>query len=282
MDAIAPVASEFSFATVVQCDRTENDYIGQQITKLKASIYAPYDIITHIDSDCIIATKLDASDLLENNKPILYMSSYEKVGGPGGAPWQEVTSFFAGKHVDWEFMRQFPMSYPREMYTDLANWFESYHGFPLEGIVDRIDANHFSEFNLMGAFSFYSGHDYHRFRDTEVVAPPSWIRQFWANEFDDRRIVDAEMEEIIAIFGRGGWSESDIYKWATGANNVKTSPSAIDDANAGDHDIISVQVNDTVEPTPTSVSHGLKSVKNNSVSIKSRVIGAISAVLRHR
>jgi len=44
-------------AIVLRCEEYEDDYIGQQITKLNADNFTDAPLIAHIDSDCIFCAR---------------------------------------------------------------------------------------------------------------------------------------------------------------------------------------------------------------------------------
>lgn len=166
-EKIRPVVEKFSFSRYVECETTAPlDYIGQQITKMAANHYTDYDYIIHIDSDCVISKPITPDDLMHDGRPILHMGAYAVFYMDGSyVPWQSVTSHFARRQVDYEFMRTFPFVYPRKFYEDFRVWFEITNGIPIEEIWKRIQGDNFSEFNLMGAFSYYADTPYHTFVD---------------------------------------------------------------------------------------------------------------------
>ncbi len=202
-DAIAPVVEKFPFARLVLCNRSDNDFIGQQVTKLTADRYAPYDIISHIDSDCILNKTVSPADLMLNGKPILYMVPYSYFYEHNiNMPWQTVTSGFARRQVDYEFMRQFPMSYPRELYADLGSWISSAHGYEIDVLSEHVQGDYFSEFNLLGAFSFYHSSQYHSFVNCLEVAPRSYAEQFCLfSSREDRSIQRDDRERLDQLLG---------------------------------------------------------------------------------
>ena len=160
--AIKPVVDAFDFVTLKICDSYENDYIGQQITKLRSYEFMDDDIIFHIDSDCLFTDFTHLSHYLIDDLPILFLRSYDFLYRNFAiAPWQEPTSRFLRRQVDFEFMCGFPFAYPRELYIDLHQWFIGANKFDYNDIEKHLPyKDNFSEFNLLGAFSYYSEKKY--------------------------------------------------------------------------------------------------------------------------
>jgi hypothetical protein len=205
---IAPVVSRHSRFKLSICPEYDFDYIGQQITKLRSHLYTDCDFVIHVDSDCIFVKQFDLAAHFFGGLPVLYHREYdyfyrEKVE----MPWQYVTSKFLCRQVDYEFMALFPLIYPRRLYLDLEEWFCGIHGFGYEGIEPRLKIRHeFSEFNLMGAFSYYRptrAAPYHVHLNWGDYSPEHYIRQYClSGERADRSAAMgeiAEMERIIDL-----------------------------------------------------------------------------------
>ncbi len=194
--AVAPVVAEFPFAELKLCQNYDNDFIGQQITKLTASSYIDTDFIAHVDSDCVFAQPFSPACFMAGEKPALYHREYEffyrnKVR----MPWQNITSQLMCRQVDFEFMALFPIFYPREIYTDLEAWILENHGITYASIENLIvHKDHFSEFNILGAFSYYEGGDrYHEHRNWGIINPTHYLRQFCTEKGrEDRDLDDSE------------------------------------------------------------------------------------------
>ncbi|QRE78339.1 hypothetical protein [Methylobacterium aquaticum] len=100
----------------------------------------------------------------------------------------------------------FPLVYPRDLYIDLEKWFSEFHNLSYEAIENMVDAPWaFSEFNLMGAFSYYKAlidKPYHlhllNWRDFE---PDKYLIQTCQDGATDRAISETEMEEITSLLG---------------------------------------------------------------------------------
>lgn len=202
---IAPVVDRYRRFELKICPDYEFDYIGQQITKLRSHLYTKSDFVVHVDSDCIFVKQFDFSAHFFNGLPILYHREYdyfyrEKID----MPWQYITSKFLCRQVDYEFMALFPLIYPRRLYVELEEWFNSTHDFCYEAIEPRLKIRHeFSEFNLLGAFSYYRPNlakPYHLHLNWGECNPEHYVKQFClSGGRADRSIGVDEFEEIKDI-----------------------------------------------------------------------------------
>ena len=206
--AIAPVVSRHSRFKLSICPDYDYDYIGQQITKLRSHLYTKSDFVIHVDSDCIFVKPFNLSAFFFNGLPVLYHREYDYFYREFvEMPWQYITSKFLCRQVDREFMALFPLVYPRRLYTDLEQWFESTHGYGYEGIESRLKIRHeFSEFNLLGAFSYHRPNraaPYHIHLNWGQCDPEHYVKQYClSGERADRSAgIDeiAEMENLIDL-----------------------------------------------------------------------------------
>ena len=198
LDIITEAALPFLHVQVVPCNSSDYDFIAQQVTKLTAHRYCDADIIVHIDSDCVFTETFSPADLRQDGGLFLLNCPYNYFYEEGiNCPWQTVTSQFARRQVDYEFMRQFPLSYPRQLYADLEKWFSDKHGYLIDQIGEHVAGDHFSEFNLMGAFSYYSDYPYHKHINVLERAAPLFVRQMCL--FDSRydRTIHADELEVL-------------------------------------------------------------------------------------
>ncbi|WP_331298624.1 DUF6492 family protein [Methylobacterium oryzae] len=203
--AIAPIVARHGQFTLSICPDYNFDYIGQQITKLRSHLYTKCDFVIHVDSDCIFVKHFDLSTYFFNGLPVLYHREYnyfyrEKFE----MPWQYITSKFLCRQVDFEFMALFPLIYPRRLYIDLEEWFNDTHGFGYENIESRLKIRHeFSEFNLLGAFSYYRPNEalpYHVHLNWGDCNPEHYVKQYClSGERADRSVGSDEIAEIESM-----------------------------------------------------------------------------------
>lgn len=160
---------------VVTCPVYENDYIGQQISKLNAHRYCNGDYILFTDSDCIFTEPFTPDDFMRDGKPILLKTHYSKVGD--AIAFQKPTEKCLGRKVEYEFMRRHPslylkrtIKYLHHLYPDILNYLLNE---PVEGI---------SEFNILGAFTAGSSEfENYTILDTETnELPPLKLKQYWS------------------------------------------------------------------------------------------------------
>ena len=203
LGAIFKTALDFHNVEVLPCNTSDYDFIAQQITKLTAYRYCDADVIVHIDSDCIFTKPFSPADLYHDDRILLLNCPYSYFYSEGvNCPWQSVTSQFAKRQVDREFMRQFPLCYPRELYQDLEAWFVQNHGYPIDAIASHVNGDHFSEFNLLGAFSFYSSINYHSHIDSLQQQMPSFVQQMCLYDSrNDRSIPQSELAYLEEFLG---------------------------------------------------------------------------------
>lgn len=208
--AIAPVVARHSRFTLSICPDYDYDYIGQQITKLRSHRYTRCDFVVHVDSDCIFVRPFNWAAFFFNGLPVLYHREYNYFYQEGvEMPWQYITSKLMRRQVDFEFMALFPLVYPRRLYIDLEEWFESVHGFGYEGIESRLKLRHeFSEFNLLGAFSYYRPNNaapYHIHMNWGECNPEHYVKQYClSGERADRSAGGDEIAEIRSLIDLEG------------------------------------------------------------------------------
>lgn len=135
-----------------------NGYLFQQYCKMTAFNYSDAEYILFSDSDCIFDKPIDISTQINNGKPEILYTHYDKVGG--GIIWQEPTERFVGRHVEYEFMRRNCLTYHRSTLVNIANQYPS-----LKEIV--LGADRFSEFNAIGAWAYINEHDKYTFTNTD-------------------------------------------------------------------------------------------------------------------
>ncbi|QRE78350.1 DUF6492 family protein [Methylobacterium aquaticum] len=205
-EAIRSVVSIYPNVSLMLCQNYQNDMIGQQITKLNSHKYLTSDFIYHVDSDCYFSKNYTPDCNFENGLLKLYHREYEFFYKSGiRMPWQSITSRFLGQQVDFEFMSLFPLVYPRDLYIDLEKWFSEFHNLSYEAIENMVDAPWaFSEFNLMGAFSYYKAlidKPYHLHLNWRDFEPDKYLIQTCQDGATDRAISETEMEEITSLLG---------------------------------------------------------------------------------
>jgi len=179
---VVPVGQEADFPVLPELDAPEfceavefatcpvyaNDYIGQQITKLRAWELSDADAIGYLDSDMVFTRPFDARAL-----PTSGMGAHPD--GVGARPWSEAgeakdawyesTRDLLGFEPTHETMCRHPFVYRRET---IQGCYE--HVVGEDGLLEY--GRCFSEFNLLGNYAIHNG------AATYTPAGPELQRQF--------------------------------------------------------------------------------------------------------
>jgi len=151
----------------------EDDYLGQQVSKIYSFEHTDADYILFMDSDCIVKHPCNVSDFFRNGKPILLKTKYDQVGD--AICWKSITEKFVGFSVEYEYMRRLPVVYERNTLLGLDAINENIRQY----IISQPNRA-FSEFNAIGAFiDKFQKHKY-EIIDTDDEVPYSPVRQFWS------------------------------------------------------------------------------------------------------
>jgi len=155
-----------------------DDYVGQQITKMKADQFVTCDLeyVIHIDSDTVLLDSFDK--IFKDGKPYMLRTPYDQL--PPEVPWKASTEKHLGWGVSHEYMRRFPLVYPFGLYKELRQHLAVKNG-GFENWVRTIERRDVSEFNLLGAFAFENNHDDFVWIDTDRdELPPLIVKQNWS------------------------------------------------------------------------------------------------------
>jgi hypothetical protein len=155
-------------------------YIFQQAVKLNGAGYSDADLIVFSDSDCLWHMPTTPGDFIVNGKPLLMFTKWEDV--PEAVMWRKPTELAIKRDVPAEFMRRHPLVYPRKTLRKMDRWFVDNHGMAASQLMLQFgQAWGASEFNWMGAWSWFYAHDDFTWLDTKVgPIPPARLAQFWS------------------------------------------------------------------------------------------------------
>jgi hypothetical protein len=175
-----------------------NDYLGQQATKLLADQYSDADLILFIDSDCLVVKNITPESFLKDGKPFILKTKYSEMEGDVLA-WREITAKALGFIPEYEYMRRLPLMYWREHLSQLRNAMQVKHKKSLEDYITSQPANSFSEFNALGAFCEYFYSDKYYFQDTEDGIPTELVWQYWSHDMrtDNRENIIKKIKSVI-------------------------------------------------------------------------------------
>jgi len=138
--------SHLTSEKVVTCKIYKDDYLGQQISKLKAHEHCKGDYILYVDSDVIFKPNANVADYLYDNKPIILKAKYDSVGD--AICWKNPTEKLFKENIEFEYMRRAPQLFYKstiEMFND---------SFPdIENYIISQPCRMFSEFNSLGFYA---------------------------------------------------------------------------------------------------------------------------------
>lgn len=163
---------------LIETPAYKNDYLGQQICKLKAYKYSNAEYIQFLDSDTLITEPVTPASFMRYGKPMILKTDYRKVGN--AICWKNPTEEALGFSVSHEYMRRNFLMYKRETLKSLDLYMELLHRQKLEDYILSKDS--FSEFNLLGAYAEKYEPENYVFVDTDNEIPKSLVRQFWSHQ----------------------------------------------------------------------------------------------------
>lgn len=170
----------FSSEKIVSCPVYERDYLGQQISKMKAFEHTDAEAVIFIDSDCCFNKPVDLSEeLFENGKPIIYKTLYEKVGD--AICWKSITEKTIGQPLEFEYMRRLPFVFLTKTLKSANLFIKLQHNVDTEVYVMDQPGRHFSEFNYLGAYADKFEPENYCIKDTEKDGHGNmYLKQFWS------------------------------------------------------------------------------------------------------
>jgi hypothetical protein len=166
-------------ARIEFCRDYQDDYLGQQATKLLADTFSDAEYICHVDSDCVFFRPTSPQDLIVDGKPHVLMRSCELL--IGHRPWQRPTEKFLGCRVLDDFMQQPPFTFPRWLYPKLRKHAVATHFTDIESYIAAQPQRGFSEYNVLGAFAWQYHHEHFLWVDTADSPPVApYCRWYWS------------------------------------------------------------------------------------------------------
>ncbi len=148
----------FAQAVVRACQEYSDDYIGQQVTKLRADFFTDAPLIAHVDSDCIFRVPCSLPALLtRSGRPIIRILRRSR--RPASDGWRRCIADFHGEPLPFDALVSPPFIYPSSLYGGLRAQCRDRHGVALDQWVlsRRIDA--MSEFGLMAGQAWFKQRD---------------------------------------------------------------------------------------------------------------------------
>lgn len=124
----------------------KDDYLGQQISKIKAFEHCKGDYILFVDSDVIFKPGADVRDYFHENKPIILKAKYESVGD--AIYWKEPTEKLFNENIDFEYMQICPQLFHKSTLEKINESFPN-----IENYIINQPYRQFSEFNVLGFYA---------------------------------------------------------------------------------------------------------------------------------
>ena len=183
------------------------DYFGQQITKLHADIYTDADYIMFVDSDCVFYDNFDIQkDMFdEEQKVILLIEKWENLPKMYDV-WKTFLQVCDFK-TEFEFMRRIPLIYPSKIFKNLRDYMSTKYKIKFTDACLQIynstniylPHKYFSEFNLLGAYSYIYEPNYFNFmKQHEASSIPLRQVQHYDFNYDVNKQLQ-EMKKILKI-----------------------------------------------------------------------------------
>lgn len=166
--------SSLTTERVVTSKIYKDDYLGQQISKIKAHEHCKGDYVLFVDSDVMFYQGADVRDYFKNNLPVILKQHYSKVGA--AICWKEPTENLFKQTIEFEYMRRAPQLFHRFTLEKFNTNFPD-----IENYIVRQPYRKFSEFNALGFFAEIVQPDEYYFLNLDVEElPENKSKQFWS------------------------------------------------------------------------------------------------------
>ncbi len=184
-------------ADLVVCADARDDYVGQQLTKLYADELSDADFIVHFDSDCVVARTLEASDCVENGRPVIWMTHFDELSPNSGR--REGVVRLLGVDVPYDFMRRMPIVFPRWLYSALREHVVArFGGGDFRAIVASLPPGYLSEFNLLASFAYLYQRDAFGWRLVPAAATDGERCRFYWSRGGLSEEIEREIASILS------------------------------------------------------------------------------------
>lgn len=187
------VISNYKFG---RADRTyPDDYVGQQVTKLRCHEYTDADEVCFLDSDIVFVRGFTP----ESRRPqVVECRPWDAVGR--AQCWYQPTKILLREEPLYETMARHPFQYPTAL---IKRCYEHVGG---EAGLLGFGA-HFSEFNLLGNYALnhagYAPFMMSTGDSTQEKREDDWVQQFWSHNLRLKPdMIEAKMREL------GYWDEN--------------------------------------------------------------------------
>lgn len=167
--------SHLTVEKIVTCKIYKDDYLFQQVSKIKAYEHCQGDYILFVDSDVVFMPNADVRDYFKDNKPVLLKDRYENVGE--ATCWKAPTEKLFKEKISYEYMRMAPQLFHKHTLELFNSSFED-----IESYVMSQPYRQFSEFNALGYYAEKMQPESYYIVDLSVEHSPiiNRSKQFWS------------------------------------------------------------------------------------------------------
>lgn len=183
-----------NFINIIEFEEWENKgMLHHEYKVITADIDCPNaDYILHLDSDCIFTSKTNVENFFENNKPILYYSSFENlvILDSNIINWKYAVENALGWSPDYEFMRSRFLTYKRTLYPKVRELIENHTKQSVDEYVKKQRNEYpqtFAEYPTLGEVAWKFLHDDYfwinvdRHEHLKFMERDKKIRQMWSH-----------------------------------------------------------------------------------------------------
>lgn len=162
---------------LVTSEHFEDDYIGQQVSKLQAHRHVRGDFVLFVDSDVVFRPGSSVESYFLEGRPAIAKERYDELSFPAARCWQPIVEKLFAEKPEWEYMRGAGVMLFR---ADTLEAFDA--AFPEIAQYARAQPyRSFSEFNYLGFFAEKTRPSEYRFVDlNRHQMPASGHLCFWS------------------------------------------------------------------------------------------------------
>lgn len=169
-----------------------NGWLRQQVFKMNAHKYCYADYIMFSDSDCFFTYPVNLQELIEDEKPEILYTAWEKVGQ--AIVWKAPTEKFIGEEVTHERMRRNCQIHHREALVEIEKFKPGLEKMIMES------GGAFSEFNCISAYCHKFMNDKYKWTNTDDwTFVPETAKQVWSHGNDEQGASEDHLREYIRL-----------------------------------------------------------------------------------
>ncbi|WP_169988231.1 hypothetical protein [Microbispora sp. H10836] len=161
------------------CPGGDDDYLGQQLTKLHADLLTDADLIVHLDSDQVFVQPCDLRERLwKEGRPWMAFSGGDR--RPPRDGWRRSPAAFYGRPVHCDLATPLPLAVPRHVYGAVREHSLVAHGVPIAEYARRAGAGRFSEAALLRGHALLFEPERYAWVDVRDADPLPECLTFWS------------------------------------------------------------------------------------------------------